>query len=919
MTEKYVYSFGVGEEIAPLDKDLLGGKGKNLVEMTSLGLPVPPGLVITTETCRSYMKNKGESPEGMEEQTKEALALVEKKMGATFGSEDNPLLVSVRSGAPISMPGMMDTVLNLGLNDISVVGFAKVTDNEKLAYDNYRRFIMMYGDVVRKVHKNNFEEKFEEIKKEEGVDTDSDVSVEGFKKAVAAFKEVYKEHIGEDFPQDPWEQLFTAVEAVFRSWNGHRAIVYRQVNNIPDNMGTAVNIQTMVFGNKGPNSATGVGFTRDPATGDKHFYGEYLINAQGEEVVAGTRTPHPINLNQKKIMGSDLSCLEDEMPEMYKELDEIVEKLEEHYKDMQDIEFTIDDGRLFMLQTRIGKRTGFAAIRMAVEMLEEGLIDEKTALLRVDPNQLVQLLAPIFDDKEKIQAHDDMVAKGLNAGPGAASGEIVLSWEKAIEVEKAGRICILVRDETCPDDFPGMVAAVGILTARGGSTSHAAVVARGMGKPCVAGCGALTINEEAGTVVAGKRVLKEGDQISIDGSTGEVFFCKLETHPSSVIQALVDGNEEAKKGAVYKEFTTIMESADKYRRLLVRTNADTPHDCDVARAFGAQGIGLCRTEHMFMEKERLNDVRRMFFSTSDEKRKEAIDNLLEYQKGDFIGIFRAMDGLPVTIRLLDPPLHEFMPHNDEEIKTVADVIGMSFEELKDMTKALQETNPMLGHRGCRLGVMYPSLTKMQARAIIEAAIEVKSEGKTVIPEIMVPLVCMKNEFVHQKALIDETAKEVFEEKGETIEYLVGTMIELPRAAIVAGRIAEGGAEFFSFGTNDLTQTTLGISRDDAGKFIPTYVSGVEDPRNKDALIRMFQEDPFQAIDQDGVGELMKIAVERGRNAVDGLKCGICGEHGGEPSSVIFCDALGLDYVSCSPYRIPVARLAAAHAVLLKDQ
>ncbi|MGM0439817.1 MAG: pyruvate, phosphate dikinase [Chlamydiota bacterium] len=910
--EKFIYPFGQGVELPELDKNLLGGKGKNLVEMTSLGLPVPPGFIITTDTCREYLKLRRKFPEGLEEEVNSSMKVLEKQMEAEFGSKDNPLLVSVRSGAPVSMPGMMDTVLNLGLNDESVEGFARVTDNEKLAYDSYRRFIMFYADVVKGVDKRYFESAFQNILDEQGVEEEVDLDVEGFKEACSVYKKIYQEHLEESFPQDPWQQLYTAITAVFDSWDGDRAKSYRQYHKLPDDMGTAVNVQSMVFGNRGSKSATGVGFTRDPATGDNHFYGEFLVNAQGEEVVAGVRTPHPINKYQKRVNKSELRSLEEIMPEVYQQLHDIVDKLEEHYKDMQDIEFTIDDGRLFMLQTRTGKRTGFAAIRMATEMYKEGLIDEKTALLRIDPEQAVQLLAPIFDPKQKKEVQDSYVAKGLNAGPGAASGKAVLSWETAVEYAERGEKCVLVREETCPDDFPGMVAAEGILTARGGSTSHAAVVARGMGKPCVAGCGDLNIDESAKTISAKGKTIKEGDNIAIDGMTGEVFFCELHPHPSEVVQVLVDKTKKLEDSLICREFLTIMEISEKYRQIGVRANADTPRDAQVSLAFGAEGIGLCRTEHMFMDADRLTNVRKMFFSKDDEERNAAIDLLLKPQKEDFLGIFREMDGKAVTIRLLDPPLHEFMPHNDEELRALSENMKVDLSELREIKRSLKEGNPMLGHRGCRLGIAYPELTCMQARAILEAAIEVSQEGKEVLPEIMVPLVSIEKEFQHQKELIDQTAAKVFEEKGCKVDYMVGTMIELPRAALRAGYIAEE-AQFFSFGTNDLTQTTFGISRDDSGRFVPLYVEGVKDPSNPREMTRILKSDPFQVLDTDGVGELMEIAVERGRSTRPDLKCGICGEHGGEPHSVEFCHKIGLNYVSCSPYRVPVARLAAAQA------
>ncbi len=907
-TTETVYLFGPHFPVPPFDTALLGGKGKGLAEMASMGLPIPPGFIITTEACNAYRQNEHKFPKGLQESILNAMKQLEKSVGKEFGSETNPLLVSVRSGARASMPGMMDTVLNIGLNDRSVIGFAK--HNEHLAYDSYRRLIMMYANIVKGIDKRFFEEAFNVLKIQEGVNLDIDLSVAGLKEACKIFSRLYKDHTGKLFPQDTYEQLYEAVAAVFESWDGERATLYRQLNHIPDEWGTAVTVQTMVFGNKNSKSATGVGFTRDPSSGHNHFYGEFLQNAQGEEVVAGIRTPHPINRYQKEVSKSNLDSLEEIMPGVYSELQRTIEQLEKHFKDMQDIEFTIDDGKLYMLQTRTGKRTGFAAVRMAVEMLQEGLIDEKTALKRIHPEQLSQLLAPIFDEKVKKGAKAKLVGKGLNAGPGAASGKVAFTADKAVEFKKLGMTCILVRKDASPDDYPGIVASEGILTVRGGSTSHAAVVARGMGKPCVVGCGVLQLNESAKTLSAGTLTLKEGDAISIDGSTGEVFFCGMETSPSEIVQVVLTKTKKAEDSVIYQQYKIIMDLADKYRTLRVRTNADTPHDSVVARAFGAEGIGLCRTEHMFMEANRLNDVRRMFFSTSLDERNEAIQKLLPHQKQDFIGIFQAMDGLPVTIRLLDPPLHEFMPQGYDEIETLARLMGIKPERLTAIRLSLEERNPMLGHRGCRLGVTFPELTEMQTRAILEAAIEVARQGIKVEPEIMIPLVGITNELLHQKAVIEQTAKKVFEEQKTTVPFTIGTMIELPRAAIIAGEIAKH-VSFFSFGTNDLTQTVFGISRDDSGKFVPTYVKGLPNPLQKGELIHILADDPFQVLDQQGVGELMRMAVNRGREVNPKLKCGICGEHGGESSSVQFCHTLKLNYVSCSPYRIPVARLAAA--------
>ncbi|MFT4551603.1 MAG: pyruvate,orthophosphate dikinase [Chlamydiales bacterium] len=911
---KYVYPFGVGQPTPPLDKNLLGGKGKGLAEMSSIGIPVPPGFIITTEACLFYRQNEQHYPESLKKEVSIAMKTLEKQMDASFDSLTNPLLVSVRSGARISMPGMMDTVLNLGLNDHSVEGFSKSTGNERLAYDSYRRFISMYANVVDNVHSRLFEDALSNLKKSEKVEFDVDLSVESLKLLCQTFQKIYQESTGNSFPQDPKEQLFKAIAAVFNSWDSNRATAYRQFHQYPHDWGTAVTVQAMVFGNKGFQSATGVGFTRDPASGEKKFYGEFLVNAQGEDVVAGIRTPQPLNKYQKELTHSKLDSLEEIMPETYQQLDEIGKKLEQHYHEMQDVEFTIDQGRLFMLQTRTGKRTGFAAIRIAIEMLDEKLIDERTAVCRVEPNQLTQLLAPVFNATEKRQSHSNLVAKGLNAGPGAASGKAVFSSEKAVEWKAQGIKCILVREETSPEDFPGMVASEGILTIRGGSTSHAAVVARGIGKPCIVGCGDLNRNRTENTIIAKDRILKEGDSISIDGSTGEVFFCHLNTSPSEIVQVLIEKSITPEDSSLFKNFDRIMKLADKFRKLKVRTNADTPEDSEVALSFGAEGIGLCRTEHMFMEKSRLTDVRRMFFSKNEESRTEAISRLLPHQKNDFANIFRKMNGKPVTIRLLDPPQHEFMPHSESELRLLATNMKVSYEELLETSITITESNPMLGHRGCRLGIIYPNLTAMQTRAILEAAIEVVNEGIVVLPEIMVPLISTPNELEHQSAVIKKTADEVFKEKGQTVPFLIGTMIELPRAALTAHHIANH-AEFFSFGTNDLTQATFGISRDDSGQFVPLYLQGVSHPIKEEENIQIFSSDPFETIDQEGVGELMQIAISRGKKTNPDLKLGICGEHGGEGRSVTFCHKIGLHYVSCSPFRIPIARLAAAQAAL----
>ena len=901
---EYVYTFGGGQAEGNASmKNLLGGKGSNLAEMAGLGIPVPPGFTITTEVCTYYDRNNGAYPEGLEEQVEEGLRYVEKAMGAEFGNRQNPLLVSVRSGARVSMPGMMDTVLNLGLNDETVEGLIAKTKNPRMAYDSYRRFVQMYADVVMGAKGDEFEELIREKKKEKGVKDDTELTANDWKELVGKFKEVVREKTGKDFPTDPKEQLWGSIGAVFRSWDTPRAVSYRQLNKIPDDWGTAVNVQAMVFGNMGESSATGVAFTRDPSTGDKRFFGEFLVNAQGEDVVAGIRTPHPITIAGKGDSG--LTSLEEEMPEIYQQLVDIYQNLEKHYKEMQDIEFTIQEGKLYMLQTRTGKRTGFAAIRIAVDMVEEGLIDEEEALRRVEPAQLLQLLAPVFEMEAKHKAIEEgrLLAKGLNAGPGAACGRVVFSAEKAVAMASKGEKVILTRTETSPEDISGMAKAVGILTSTGGTTSHAAVVARGMGKSCVVGCGALHIDYSAGTITVGDKVIKEGDSISIDGTTGEVIEGELPTIPSEVIQVLVQKTKQPEESRVYQQFDELMTWADKYRKLGIRTNADTPGDAAVARSFGAEGIGLTRTEHMFFEGDRIDAVREMILSEDSEGRKRALAKIMPMQKEDFIGIFEAMEGLPVTIRTLDPPLHEFLPHTDKEIKELAAQMGVEPKILKQKVQSLHEANPMLGHRGCRLGIAYPEITEMQARAIIEAACELIKKGKKVEPEIMIPLVGHINELRGQKAIVDRVAKETAEKYDVAIDYKVGTMIELPRAALTADQVALE-AEFFSFGTNDLTQTTFGISRDDAGTFLPMYVEK-----------KILPHDPFQSIDREGVGALMKIGVGKGRATRPDLKIGICGEHGGDPDSVEFCHQIGLNYVSCSPYRVPIARLAAARANL----
>lgn len=902
--KKYVYFFGGKKAEGRADmKALLGGKGANLAEMVNIGLPVPAGFTITTEVCTYFYKHNSTYPKELEKQVRDALKKVESIMGAKFGDPENPLLVSVRSGARASMPGMMDTVLNLGLNDETVQGLIKKTNNPRFAYDSYRRFVQMYGDVVlglKPQHKNEidpFEAIIEKKKHERGITQDIELTTEDLKELVEEFKAEIKAKTGHDFPTDPWEQLWGAVGAVFGSWNNERAKAYRKLNNIPEDWGTAVNVQAMVFGNMGDDSLTGVAFTRDPATGENEFYGEYLINAQGEDVVAGIRTPQQIK------------TLKETKPEIYNQLEKIRKILEKHYKEMMDIEFTVQQGKLWMLQCRVGKRTGFAAVTMAVDMVNEKLISKEEAIRRIDPDQLNQLLRPIFDHNEKRKAIEEgrLVTKGLNAGPGAATGRVVFSAPDAEEWTKRGEKVILVRIETSPEDIRGMNAAEGILTARGGMTSHAALVARQMGKVCVAGCGDLEIdyNQQLMKVKGKDVVIRQGDYISLDGTTGEVFIGQIQTKPSEIIQVLIQKTLDPKDAPVYQKYADLMSWADKFRRLKVRTNADTPDQSRNAIAFGAEGIGLCRTEHMFFEGDRFQAVREMILSNSLEERKLALSKLLPLQRGDFEGIFEVMEGRPVTIRTLDPPLHEFLPHEDKDIQELADRMGMSFEEVKNKIESMKEFNPMLGFRGCRLGISYPEITEMQARAIFEAACNVKKKGIKVFPEIMIPLVGHVNELKLQENIVRRVAEEVMNEMDEKIDYTIGTMVELPRACVTANEIAQV-AEFFSFGTNDLTQTTFGLSRDDSGRFLPAYVE-------RDILPR----DPFESIDVNGVGELMKLGVEKGRATRPNLKVGICGEHGGEPDSVIFCHRIGLDYVSCSPFRIPIARLAAARAVVLE--
>ncbi len=869
---KYVYLFTEGSKDM---RNLLGGKGANLAEMTNIGLPVPRGFTVTTEACTSYYENNRELSDEIMQQIDEKIEELEKITGKTLGDRKNPLLVSVRSGARASMPGMMDTILNLGMNDDVAVGFSEVTNNKRFVYDSYRRFIQMFADVVMEFPKSSFERKFDEIKKEKGVELDTELTAEDLEEVVKIYKEEYERLAGSEFPQDPKEQLMAAVKAVFRSWMNDRAITYRRLNDIPSSWGTAVNVQEMVYGNRGETSGTGVAFTRNPATGENHLFGEYLMNAQGEDVVAGIRTPQSID------------TLKEVMPECYEEFQKICKTLENHYKDMQDMEFTIEDGKLFMLQTRNGKRTATAALKIAVDMVEEGMITKEEALLKVDPKQLDQLLHPMFDDESLKKA--ECVAEGLAASPGAATGKIAFTAEDVIRMHNDGeKDIILVRLETSPEDIEGMNLAHGVLTLRGGMTSHAAVVARGMGTCCVSGCGELVIDEEAKTLtLKDGRILKEGDYISLDGSTGRVYAEQIKT-----VDASITGN-----------FETFMNWADEYRVLEVRANADTPRDATQARKFGAEGIGLCRTEHMFFEEERIFNFRKMITALDVESREAALEKILPYQREDFEGLFKAMDGKCVIIRFLDPPLHEFLPKTEEEMRPLAESLGITYETLKNKVDSLKEFNPMMGHRGCRLAVTYPEIARMQTRAVIEAAINVQKEGITSHPEIMIPLIGTVKELQFVKKIVVDTAKEVMEEAGVTVDYKVGTMIEIPRAALLADKIAEE-AEFFSFGTNDLTQMTFGYSRDDASKFLADYYQkGILD------------QDPFASIDQDGVGKLIEIAATLGREARPDLELGICGEHGGDPKSIDFCHRVGLNYVSCSPFRVPVARLAAAQAAI----
>ena len=904
MGEKRIYTFGNGQAEGKADmRNLLGGKGANLAEMNLIGVPVPPGFTITTDTCNEYFeKGKDEVVALLKDEVAKSVAHIENLMNSKFGDAENPLLVSVRSGARASMPGMMDTILNLGLNDTVVAGLAAKTGNERFAYDSYRRFVQMYGDVVlgmKPVNKEDidpFEAIIEKVKEQRGITLDNELTVDELKQLVTLFKEAIKQQTGKDFPNDPLEQLWGAICAVFDSWMNERAILYRKMEGIPAEWGTAVTVMAMVFGNMGDSSATGVCFSRDAATGENIFNGEYLVNAQGEDVVAGIRTPQQITKEgsqrwakqqciEEEVRASKYPSMEEAMPEIYAQLNALQDKLEKHYHDMQDMEFTVQEGKLWFLQTRNGKRTGTAMVKIAMDLLAEGEIDEKTALMRCEPNKLDELLHPIFDKQALAQAK--VLTRGLPASPGAACGQIVFFADDAKEWHEAGRQVVMVRIETSPEDLAGMSAAEGILTARGGMTSHAAVVARGMGKCCVSGAGAINVDYKTRTVEIDGVVLKEGDYISINGSTGEVYFGQVKTKPAEVSG----------------DFAKLMDLCNKYTKLVVRTNADTPHDAEVARGFGAVGIGLCRTEHMFFEADKINAMREMILSENHEGRKKALAKLLPFQQKDFYGILKAMDGHPVNIRLLDPPLHEFVPHDLAGQQAMADEMGVSVQKIQQRVNSLSEANPMLGHRGCRLGNTYPEITEMQTRAILGAAIQLKKEGFDPHPEIMVPLIGIVNEFDLQEKVIRDTAKELFAQEGIEIPFKVGTMIEIPRAALTADYIAKK-AEYFSFGTNDLTQMTFGYSRDDIASFLPVYLEK-----------KILNVDPFQVLDQNGVGQLVKMAVEKGRSTRPDLKCGICGEHGGEPSSVKFCHRVGLNYVSCSPFRVPIARLAAAQAAV----
>ena len=882
---KWVYSFGKDKNDGDASmRNLLGGKGCNLAEMASLGLPVPPGFTITTEVCTQYYDNNNQYPEDLEQQVDVALKQVESAMGMEFGNPENPLLVSVRSGARVSMPGMMDTVLNLGLNDVTVEGLAKKSGDERFAWDSYRRFVQMYGDVVMGLDHHDFEDILDTYKREEDIAQDTDIAADGWKDIVKEYKALVERELGKPFPDDPKEQLWGAISAVFKSWMVPRAITYRRINEIPESWGTAVNVQSMVFGNMGDDCATGVAFTRDPSTGENFFYGEYLVNAQGEDVVAGIRTPQSLTIKGREKEGGTLPSMEETMPGVFGQLDELRHKLEKHYRDVQDIEFTVQQGNLYMLQTRTGKRTAAAALKIAVDMVEEGLITQEEALLRIEPQSLDQLLHPTLDPK----AERNVISKGLPASPGAAYGKVVFTADEAEVKAHADEPVILCRQETSPEDIHGMHASTGILTSRGGMTSHAAVVARGMGKPCVAGAGDLYIDQKEKVIRKGDLEIKEGEMITIDGGTGEVMLGEVPT-----IKPELSG-----------DFGTLMAWADERRSMKVRANAETPLDAQTARDFGAEGIGLCRTEHMFFDAERIQNVREMIFATDESERRVALEKLLPAQREDFEKLFEIMSGLPITVRLLDPPLHEFLPHSAEDIVTFSKGADIPEDQVRLRLAELTETNPMLGHRGCRLGISFPEIYEMQARAIFEAAVNVDTKtGEGIIPEVMIPLVGAAKELELMRQVVDNAAKAVFEEKGKSVDYLVGTMIELPRAALTADKIAKY-ADFFSFGTNDLTQTALGMSRDDASSFLPYYTEK-----------GIYERDPFVSMDIEGVGTLVDIAQEKGRQINADIKLGICGEHGGDPASIAFCEKINLTYVSCSPYRVPIARLAACQAAI----
>jgi pyruvate,orthophosphate dikinase len=902
---QYVFYFGDGHaEGNAKMKDVLGGKGAGLAEMTNIGVPVPPGFTISTAVCTYFYEHDKQYPDSLRDDVARNLAKVEESVGRKFGDPTQPLLVSVRSGARASMPGMMDTILNLGLNDETVQGLAKSSGDERFALDSYRRFIQMYSDVVLEIDREHFEHELHALRERVGAPNDAAIPAESLRDLVSTYKGIVREKLGADFPQDVHEQLWGAIGAVFNSWNNQRAITYRKLNQIPDDWGTAVNVQSMVFGNMGDDCATGVAFTRNPSTGERKFFGEYLPNAQGEDVVAGIRTPLPISKAQV-VDGSGEKSLEEAFPDVYDQLVDVYKKLESHYRDMQDIEFTIQSRKLYLLQTRTGKRTGFAAVKIACDMVDEGIISNTEAIERVEANQIIQLLAPVFDTKEKTKALNGgrLLGRGLPAGPGAAAGRIAFNADNAVRMAKDGPV-ILVRIETSPEDIAGMHSAAGILTTRGGLTSHAAVVARGMGRPCIVGAGSLRVDYGKGELRSeGHEPLEEGDWLSIDGSTGEILGGELPTRPSEVVQVLLEGSMKPEDSETYRNFDRLLKWADEIRTLGIRTNADTPNDARVAKLFGAHGIGLCRTEHMFFADERILRVREMILARNEAGRRKALDEILPFQKADFEGIFRELDGMPVTVRLLDPPLHEFLPQTEAQISSVAREMNWGFVELRNKVAQLHELNPMLGHRGCRLGITYPEIYEMQVRAIFLAACAVKKDGVDVRPEVMIPLVGTTKELQLTSDMVRRVARELMDETGVEIEYLVGTMIEIPRAALIADKLA-ATAEFFSFGTNDLTQMTFGYSRDDAGSFLPEYVDK-----------KILPKDPFESIDQEGVGQLVRIGTERGRAANPKLKVGVCGEHGGDPDSIRFFRSVGLNYVSCSPYRVPVARLAAAQAEL----